>query len=241
MKSKESPLGLLLPVLVFMLVLASFLIWPQMDIAVYGWFYLRPWGFVWQNFWPLKMLNDLAYYGPRAMGALFLLCAIPAYAQRKSIFGLPGRSWVFLFMALAIGPGLIANGILKDHWGRARPREVVQFGGRAFFTPPLIVAQQCATNCSFVAGDAAFGFFLPTFAYVVRQRRSRRVFWGLTGLGSIFGVARIMMGAHFLSDVLFAAFFMYLISALLYGVLYGWDKLEACWRRFYQGESRPIW
>ncbi len=42
---------------------------------------------------------------------------------------IPGRVVLFLVGALALGPGLLVNGILKEHWHRPRPVHVTEFGG----------------------------------------------------------------------------------------------------------------
>src|ERR1700751_4567466 len=39
------------------------------------------------------------------------------------------RAALFLIATLALGPGLLTNVVLKDHWGRPRPIDVKQFGG----------------------------------------------------------------------------------------------------------------
>ena len=69
------------------------------------------------------------------------------------------RLAIFLLVVLFVGPGLIVNGIWKEHWGRARPFEVQNFGGEHQYTPPMQPAQECDTNCSFVSGHAAMGFY----------------------------------------------------------------------------------
>ena len=57
--------------------------------------------------------------------------------------------------AFCFGPGLVVNGVLKAFWGRARPSQILEFGGAAQFTPPVQIADQCARNCSFVSGEAS--------------------------------------------------------------------------------------
>ncbi|MES1155661.1 MAG: hypothetical protein ABUL48_04450, partial [Pseudorhodoplanes sp.] len=42
---------------------------------------------------------------------------------------LPARSSVFVILVFALGPALLANGILKMFWGRPRPRMLTEFGG----------------------------------------------------------------------------------------------------------------
>jgi len=40
------------------------------------------------------------------------------------------RYFLIIILTLIIGPGLLVNAIFKDHWGRPRPRQVQEFGGR---------------------------------------------------------------------------------------------------------------
>ncbi len=217
---------------IILLVLASFVIWPEMDLTVAGWFYAPATGFYWRDAVALNLLQDVAYYGARVLAIALAVVTVITFVRGKNIAGLNSRAWLFLFLGLFIGPGLVANVIFKEHWGRARPREVVEFGGSAPFSPPLVIRHNCDSNCSFVSGDAAFGFYFPSIAYVVVPKRSRRVFWSGMALGSLFGAARILMGAHFLSDVLFAAFFMLLTTALLHAAMFGRAKTAECWRRW---------
>ncbi len=94
--------------------------------------------------------------------------------QRGGLVGLAQARWCFLIAVLAIGPGLVANVMLKDNWGRARPRQVVEFGGTKHFTPPLVPARECARNCSFVSGEASSAF-VPFFAAALLLPQFRRV------------------------------------------------------------------
>jgi hypothetical protein len=66
----------------------------------------------------------------------------------------------FLFSTLAIGPGLIVNGVLKSFWGRPRPIQVDLFGGTAPFEPAWKIGGACLSNCSFVSGEAASAMWL---------------------------------------------------------------------------------
>src|SRR5438270_1792058 len=38
------------------------------------------------------------------------------------------RQGVFLLLSIALGPGLLVHVVFKDHWGRPRPRDVVELG-----------------------------------------------------------------------------------------------------------------
>ena len=126
---------------------------------------------------------------------------------RNGPVGRRGKVADLLLVVLAIGPGLIVNGILKEHWGRARPRDVVEFGGDHRFTPAIVISDQCERNCSFTAGHPSAGFALAALGYAYMSRRRRwAVFAAATGFGLLVGLARVAAGGHFLSDVLFSGF-----------------------------------
>lgn len=168
-----------------------------------------------------------------ARGLGFGMLAALAYTavRLRPLLGLRSREWLFLILALLVGPVLVVNGVFKNHWDRARPVQVAVFGGTQIFTPPLVVADQCDDNCSFVSGDAAVMFYLHSFAYIVRRRR-RTVFYAGLGAGVLGGFLRIAMGKHFFSDVLFAGALVVLSSVLVYVLLYGRQAAVALWRDF---------
>ncbi len=158
-------------------------------------------------------------YAAIALSASFLLAAfyalMRATLRASEPFGRDQTKCLVLLATFAIGPGLLANVVLKDNWGRARPREVVEFGGKLEFTPPLVPSRQCVDNCSFVSGEAAsvFALFFAS-ALLWPQWRVALVAGGLiAGLGT--GLVRISTGGHFLSDVLFAGVFMAITAVLI--------------------------
>jgi len=215
-----------------MAALVALVVWPQIDLAVSGLFFVRGEGFIWRDAFLFKVLAWLAVYGSRALGLLLIAGGLVALWQSRPFLKLSGKTWLFLFFGLLIGPGFVANVVFKDHWGRARPREVMEFGGPAAFSPAFYIRKECSTNCSFVSGDASFGFYLSAFAFVAPARRSRRVFWGAMALGSLFAAARVVIGAHFLSDIIFAAFFMLIINTLLHSAMFGREKTAKCWKNW---------
>lgn len=210
--------------------LTSLVIWPHIDLAVSALFYEPKEGFVWREFLPFNVLAWLARYGSRVLGVLLVVAALVTASRRRPLLKLSSKAWLFLFLGLLLGPGLVANLVFKDNWGRARPRDVIEFGGTAQFSPAFYMRKECEKNCSFISGDASFGFYLPSYAYVVPPRHRRRVFWNALRVGSLFAVARLIIGAHFLSDVLYAGFFMFLTIAVLHGVMFGWRKTKEFWR-----------
>ena len=118
-----------------------------------------------------------------------------------------GKQWrlqlAFLALAGTLGPGLVVNHVFKDHWQRARPYQVEQFGGPQQFTRAAVITDQCDNNCSFVSGHVACGFF---FVSLMLIHRRRQVAWAVAGVttGLVIGFARMANVAHWLSDVLWA-------------------------------------
>ena len=112
---------------------------------------------------------------------------------------------MFLAASLALGPGLIVNVLLKEHWGRARPSQITEFGGTAHYTPPLMMADQCTANCSFSSGHGALGFWLIAFALLAPPRWRPLAVGAALTFGVFVGVTRIAQGGHFLSDTVFSA------------------------------------
>jgi lipid A 4'-phosphatase len=144
--------------LALLAILIAFVLWPHMDLVVSGWFYRADGGFTFADQPVFLFLHYVAYYGARVLGATLPIFAIIAAVRRKPLWSIDAKGWLFLLFGLLVAPGLVGNVILKDHWGRPRPREITEFGGTAQFQPPLIPHKPAHKNQSFVAGDPAFGF-----------------------------------------------------------------------------------
>lgn len=132
------------------------------------------------------------------------------------------RQAIFVLLLFALGPGVVVNVVLKDHLGRPRPRELVEFGGQydfvQFWQPGVDVK-----NSSFPSGHAAIAFFTMAPWFVYRRRKpimGRTFLAGGCLFGILIGMARILQGAHFLSDILWAGGLVYLIGELLARFLY---------------------
>jgi membrane-associated PAP2 superfamily phosphatase len=132
------------------------------------------------------------------------------------------RIALFFLLSLAIGPGLITNTLLKDHWGRPRPLHIREFGGERAYRK-IWVKTDFKNGRSFPSGHAAIGFFLMTPYFVLRKKKDR---WAtvflVVGLsyGSLMGLGRMFQGAHFPSDIVWAGGIVYftgLILAYLFG------------------------
>jgi lipid A 4'-phosphatase len=178
-----------------------FAAFPQADLAVSGWFADGARGFL----LPRHPVLDVMLVAVDVISWTFLVGATLGWIGYRWRNAKPARrrALLTLLLALVIGPGLIVNVALKDTWGRARPRDVAEFGGPRVFTPALQPTDQCRKNCSFSSGHAAMGYF-PIVASVVDPRRAR--LWLAVGTAGGLGVggARMLVGAHFASDVMFS-------------------------------------
>ncbi len=139
------------------------------------------------------------------------------------------RLWrkVFLFIVLTavVGPGLITNAILKEYWGRPRPREVIELGGSSVFEPVLTM-DPASEGLSFPCGHATMGFLLMGGYFLLRRHRAglaRGFLLGGVVLGSLMGVARMVQGGHFFTDVIWAGLICYFVPMGLYYVM-GLDR-----------------
>jgi lipid A 4'-phosphatase len=109
---------------------------------------------------------------------------------------------------------LVVNAVFKEHWGRARPRDITEFGGTRTFTPAFVISDQCERNCSFVSGHASLPFAFAALGFLLRRRRWA-IYAGAAAFGGLVGFGRIVQGAHFLSDVVFSGVFVFLVAYLL--------------------------
>lgn len=180
---------------------------PGIDLFLAGLFYDPGAGFAAARDPDVRLLRRSFLWIGYAVFAGLALSAGARVLWGRYVFGLTRRSICFIIAFSILGPGVIVNNVFKDHWDRARPRAIAAFGGEKAFTPPLAIADQCERNCSFVSGEASYGFAYCGFAFLVAPRLRRRVFWAAFGFGSAVGAVRMMMGAHFLSDVFFAGVF----------------------------------
>jgi lipid A 4'-phosphatase len=181
---------------------------PTLDLAVAELFYLGKRHFLADP----SLLGNVLRQSFRLLFLIAVLVALFGLALSivtgRKLFGFGFPHWLAVTLALVVGPGLIANVMFKDNWGRARPHQIEQFGGKQEFTPALRYSDQCERNCSFVSGEASsiYAVFFA-LALMVRQRR-REIFLAGLAIGTCAGFMRIASGSHFLSDVVFAGVFV---------------------------------
>jgi membrane-associated PAP2 superfamily phosphatase len=175
------------------------------------------------NLFPWNILYKFAPVPAIVLSVSALLVLLIGFFQVR--FTPWRKKAVFILLLLAFGPGLVINVLLKGELGRPRPRQIVEFGGEHQFT-------QCwqpgngGSNSSFPSGHAAIAFFLMAPWFVLRDRKKLYAeAFLVTGLlfGTLVGIARILQGGHFVSDVLWSGGILYLIGSLL-GLALGMHK-----------------
>lgn len=127
------------------------------------------------------------------------------------------RESLLVVLTVVIAAGILVNAVLKQYWGRPRPSQIVEFGGqwqyRHIFPPGTP-----GKGGSFPCGHCAMGFaFLSLVGFYPRSKRIAFA-GGLAGimLGGMLSAARIIQGAHFLSDVIWSMGIVAMVAILLH-------------------------
>jgi lipid A 4'-phosphatase len=190
----------------------------DLDIRVSRLFFVpadpgRPWPHGDFVLWQLLYKSDRYVTITLAAISLFAIAVGLAVRHRRKmiLYGL------FVILTTSIGAGLLVNEVFKEHWGRPRPDSIEEFGGTNQYTPPLAKGPPGGGH-SFASGHAAIGFSFLAFWFIWRGRRRRLAIPALAvaiALGSLLGLARIIQGRHFLSDVLWAFYIAYFVCAAL--------------------------
>ena len=220
--------GLIIALTIGVVVGVVFGVWPRLDLAASTPFYDPR-----THDFPLNA-QVWSQYARTAARALITLLIVPAGIALVGKFLFPRRRMLikaeavlFLIGTLAVGPGLITNTILKDHWGRARPIDVTEFGGTSRFTPWWDPRGDCPNNCSFIAGEPAGAFWTMAPAALAPPQWRLLAYGAALAFGSAVGVLRIAGGGHFFTDVVFAGVFMYLVIWAAYLLIYRWWPTRA--------------
>lgn len=175
--------------------------WPQLDLLAAAPYFGSPPAIDSLEWWWVRWIND---WVPAAFRVLILLCLVGWLALKLRNRAVPWRM-ALLYVAIAgtLGPGIVVNLGFKDHWQRARPYQVENFGGEKQFTRAAVITDQCDDNCSFVSGHVACGYF---FISLMLLHRRRGMVWAATGLAAaaLIAFSRMSDKAHWLSDTLWA-------------------------------------
>ena len=176
-------------------------VWTTLDLQAAGLFAGPSPAVASIGWWWVELINLYVPAAFRVGIALALVVWLVATFRKQ---GKPLRlAMAFLVLAGILGPGAVVNLGFKDHWQRARPYQVENFGGTQQFTRAAVMTNQCDANCSFVSGHVACGFFFTSLMLI---HRKRKVAWAVTGTlaGWVIGFARMSDMAHWFSDALWA-------------------------------------
>jgi lipid A 4'-phosphatase len=212
----------------------------DLDLAVQQWFWSGDVGWRFDKGWFVDFLYRYGNYPVLlvAAGGLAVWVTSSFVCFLKPARFLGG----FLVLALIIGPGLLINVTLKDHYGRPRPRQVTEFGGSQHFRPvgePTFDSR----GKSFPSGHASMGFFwfVPAIYYWSRSRSLAGALIGLALLhGGVMGFGRMAQGGHWLSDILWSAGIVYVSGWILYRISNARafsDKDPYCGARVWQSHA----
>lgn len=215
----------LLPLLA-MLLITPFT--PALDLQLSHYFYDPAHAFPQSTF-----TSFMFVYGLLPAQLTFIIAAIILFLAS---FFKKWKKWqkpaLVLVLTLAIGSGLIVHVLLKDEWGRPRPRQVIEFGGsqpfRPYYSPNFF--HQPEPSKSFPCGHCTMGFFFFAAALVAKRTGHRTLFWLslilALGLGLTLSYARITQGGHFLSDTLVGALIMWLTAYFCDQMIYAKAERE---------------
>jgi lipid A 4'-phosphatase len=160
--------GLVIALAVAAVVGLLFAIRPDLDLTLAALFFDRERGGFWRAFDPTYLrTRDVAVGLVTLVSApAWIALALKFIWPRRPLI-IPGRAVVLMLLTLALAPGVVANLVFKEHWGRPRPIDVTEFGGDEHFRPWWDPRGDCPKNCSFVAGEPSGAFWTLAGAAMV--------------------------------------------------------------------------
>ncbi|MBL4891323.1 MAG: phosphatase PAP2 family protein [Rhizobiaceae bacterium] len=203
-----------------MATIAIFNFYPLLDIELTSVFALGNRRFVFLDIGIIEQLRTLTMGVYVSWYFATIIALIVTMIRNMKIFGLAARDWFYVVMCSAIGPGILANLVFKNYSGRARPRNVEEFGGVFDFTPVANWSNECGGNCSFISGEVSSMVMLFAPLIFICAKRRRLLVAAMFIFGGLSGLMRIGQGGHFTSDCIMAGIFMVLTAAVLYKVFY---------------------
>ena len=213
--------GLLIALAVAVVGGLTFGLYPELDLALVSPFYDPATGWVVGGRGWLLVRNT-AVWLTALIAAPAAIALLGKFVRPHKTTLMPPRHALLMLLTLALGPGLLANTILKDKWGRPRPIEVTEFGGPFKFLPWWDPRGPCPKNCSIVAGEPSGAFWTLAPAALTPPHWRALAYGAALAFGVAIGLVRAAGGGHFFSDVVFAGVFMFLVIWIMHGLLLRW-------------------
>ena len=142
------------------LVAVLFVAFPGVDIWFSGLFWTPNEGWYLGDAWWVTLMYETVPFLVIGTARLLLGRLVHNLVRKRAIGPFSNRALLFVFLTFVIGPGLVVNVAFKDNWGRARPRDITEFGGERTFTPAFVISDQSAISTA-VLGPLIF------FAWVI--------------------------------------------------------------------------
>jgi lipid A 4'-phosphatase len=206
-------------ILLGLVIVTTPLFWfTDLDQQIAGIFYQPgkkgPNAWPWQHSWLLDNLFRYATVFSVTIAVSALLLALSGLIWPNI------KRWqkpaLFIVLVIALGPGLVVNLVFKDNWGRPRPVHLVEFGGKNTYLPPLKIGN--TPHKSFPCGHCSVGFMF--FALYFLSTKRKTFYFALTlFFGLMMAITRMTAGGHFISDILWSGYLVFLVNWLVY---YGW-------------------
>lgn len=205
-------------------IIIALFIYPELDLAVSGYFYDENLGFFYKDYAIVKAIYFLTRFITLSLFVVSFGSSLGYYIyihKNINLFWLKNlftRIYSLLltkylklgikevtFIAFTIGliPIFAVHYMLKPLWDRARPDEILQFVGNKEFSYFYDIFTGSG-GTSFPSGHSSMAFSLFVFYYIYGKRKSH--FIALTLIGFVAAGCRIIMGGHYLSDVTASAF-----------------------------------
>jgi lipid A 4'-phosphatase len=213
--------GLLIALAIAVVAGLAFGLYPQLDLALMAPFHDPASGWVVGGRGWLLVRNAASWI-IALIAAPAAIAVIGKFVRPHKTTLMCARAALMMLLTLALGPGLLANVMLKDHWGRPRPIDVTEFGGSSKFVPWWDPRGGCPKNCSFVAGEPSGAFWTLAPAALAPPHWRALAYGAALAFGTAVGLLRAGGGGHFISDVIFAGVFMFLLIWVVHGVLFRW-------------------
>jgi lipid A 4'-phosphatase len=207
--------------IVFLACIVFFLFWPDYDLSISQYFYDGGSGkFIGTYYIIFDYIQDLTSIIATTLSITLISIVAFCWLLKKDFLGQRWRIFVFLLTSFILGPGIMVNLVLKENWGRPRPRQVIEFGGSNDYRSPFDPSFDRKSGSSFVCGDASVGYFFFSLALLLRKRKW---LWLSIIAGTVIGFGRVVQGAHYFSDVLFSGWVVWFCSLILYTLFFEYE------------------
>jgi membrane-associated phospholipid phosphatase len=175
-----------------------------------------------QPFW--QAIRNFLHYLPATVAVVVVASLARDLAAGRGLGDAHLRFKGTAVLAYLVGPGLVVNVFLKQHWGRPRPGSTDLFGGDLPFVPAGAWSDACPSNCSFVSGEAASAFWLICLVPLWPAPSRGKAAIAIATIACLTSGLRVAFGGHYLSDVVLGGLSSLVVFAALATLVEGLYK-----------------